>query len=499
MSNAVTYSGKWRIKPSARLPIFFRFMNNACFVSKYMKTAGIENSLPDRVYVNHMIYFPAITYNRFEKEIINHLEKNDGWFEKYYKVEMRACRKIYNKGNQFKKIDWTKKTNQKISVIISDFLEEERKVGGPWYAQYPLDEYFEKTIEQKLCQYIKKSDDDFRKIVLIFSDSEKMTEVAEERWKLMKIAKKFFSSKENLEKLSPVSKKIIEKHLDKFAYINRGLATSKPYSFVDIIERIKEIKKQVVEGKSIDSMIHESSEGKIKKDFRWALDKIKPRQDFLRIIKQCRRHSYFRNVRVESFFNADYGISFAYAEVARRAKFNPDWVMEISIQEMMDSLLKNKPLPSRLEMERRLKDYAMIVKNGKTTLITNKSEIKKLAKKYSVDVKRTEEIQGVVACIGGIIRGKAKICLDKNEIGKVKRGDILVAQFTTPDFVPAMEKAVAIVADQGGLSSHAAIVSRELGVPCIMATKNGTRIIHDNDLIEVNAKIGTVKVLKRAK
>ncbi len=85
----------------------------------------------------------------------------------------------------------------------------------------------------------------------------------------------------------------------------------------------------------------------------------------------------------------------------------------------------------------------------------------------------------------------------KKEIGKVKKGDILVAQFTTPDFVPAMEKAAAIIADQGGVSSHAAIVSRELGVPCVIDTKNATRVIKDNDLIEVNAKTGLVKVLKR--
>lgn len=104
-----------------------------------------------------------------------------------------------------------------------------------------------------------------------------------------------------------------------------------------------------------------------------------------------------------------------------------------------------------------------------------------------------------MACLGGIIKGKAKVCLDKSEIGKVKRGDVLVAQFTTPDFVPAMEKAAAIVADQGGLSSHAAIVSRELGVPCVIATVNGTRVIRDNDLLEIDARKGIVKIIKRAK
>ena len=66
-------------------------------------------------------------------------------------------------------------------------------------------------------------------------------------------------------------------------------------------------------------------------------------------------------------------------------------------------------------------------------------------------------------------------------------------------FVPAMEKAAAIIADQGGLSSHAAIVSRELGVPCVIATENGTRIIKDNDLLQLDASKGIIKILKRAK
>ena len=122
-----------------------------------------------------------------------------------------------------------------------------------------------------------------------------------------------------------------------------------------------------------------------------------------------------------------------------------------------------------------------------------------MEKEYFVDTKSTNEIHGRIACIGGIIRGKAKICMDKSDIGKIKKGDILVAQYTTPDFVPAMEKAVAIVADQGGLSSHAAIVSRELGVPCVIHTVNGTRIIKDNDLLEVDARKGIIKILKRAK
>ena len=172
--------------------------------------------------------------------------------------------------------------------------------------------------------------------------------------------------------------------------------------------------------------------------------------------------------------------------------------MEISIQEMFGAL-DGMALPDDKEMARRVFNYAMLVRDSVTNLITDPAEIKKLEQEYFVDVTKVEEIHGKMACLGGMIKGRAKICLDKSEIGKVKRGDIMVVQFTTPDFVPAMEMAVAIIADQGGVSSHAAIVSRELGVPCVMATSNGTRIIHDGDLLEVNAQTGVVKILERAK
>jgi phosphohistidine swiveling domain-containing protein len=201
---------------------------------------------------------------------------------------------------------------------------------------------------------------------------------------------------------------------------------------------------------------------------------------------------------VEAFFNADYGADFMYREIAKRVKFNPNWITEVSIPEMYEAL-KGKTLPKKDEMRKRFKNYAMVVNAGVTKLITDPKLIKKLEDQYSVNVTRVEEIHGKMACLGGIIKGRAKICLDKKEIGKVKSGDILVAQFTTPDFVPAMERAAAIIADQGGLSSHAAIVSRELGVPCVIATNNGTRIIHDNDLLEINGRTGHIKILERAK
>ena len=86
-----------------------------------------------------------------------------------------------------------------------------------------------------------------------------------------------------------------------------------------------------------------------------------------------------------------------------------------------------------------------------------------------------------------------KIIRHSVSLSKIKDGDILVAVTTHPEYVPAMKKSAAIVTDEGGITSHAAIVARELGKPCIVAAKNATRVLKDGDRIEVDAFRGIIK------
>lgn len=92
----------------------------------------------------------------------------------------------------------------------------------------------------------------------------------------------------------------------------------------------------------------------------------------------------------------------------------------------------------------------------------------------------------------GIGTGQVKILKSPKEIGKVKEGDVLVAKMTSPDYVPAMRKASAIITDEGGMTSHAAIVSRELGVPCIVGTKEGTTRLRDGFVVTVDGARGQI-------
>ena len=83
----------------------------------------------------------------------------------------------------------------------------------------------------------------------------------------------------------------------------------------------------------------------------------------------------------------------------------------------------------------------------------------------------------------------------RKDPNKFKEGDILVATMTRPDFLPLMIKAGAFVTDDGGVCSHAAIIAREMGKPCIIGTRNATTILKDGDIVTVDADNGTVTVV----
>lgn len=127
---------------------------------------------------------------------------------------------------------------------------------------------------------------------------------------------------------------------------------------------------------------------------------------------------------------------------------------------------------------------------AKMFLITGKLENVNLT--YS----KTNVLKGQTAC-PGTFKGIVKIATNYSQaVEKITKGDILVAQYTSVEYLPAMRKAGAILTQTGGITSHAAIVSRELKKPCIIGIDQVTTILKDGDLVEVDANIGIVKILK---
>jgi len=103
-----------------------------------------------------------------------------------------------------------------------------------------------------------------------------------------------------------------------------------------------------------------------------------------------------------------------------------------------------------------------------------------------VEEKAKTLITGLTAS-PGIASGTVKIVHEITELNKIEKGDVLVAEMTNPDMVPAMKKTAAIVTDEGGMTCHAAIVSREMGIPCIVGTEKATSVLKEGQTITVDA------------
>lgn len=154
-----------------------------------------------------------------------------------------------------------------------------------------------------------------------------------------------------------------------------------------------------------------------------------------------------------------------------------------------DRLQKHYYYPQDVEWAKE-KDKLYIVQTRPVTTLTQKLNSKKSISLESPQA--SSPILTGVAASPGIGTGRVRILKSPDEIAKVEKGDVLVAPMTSPDYVPAMKKAEAIVTDQGGLTSHAAIVSRELGIPCVVGTKVATSTLKEGAIISVNGSSGEI-------
>jgi phosphohistidine swiveling domain-containing protein len=179
-------------------------------------------------------------------------------------------------------------------------------------------------------------------------------------------------------------------------------------------------------------------------------------------------------------------------EIASRLKISLMQMKFMLTAEVSEALQKGKI--NRKELEERTKFCVYLVDGTKETVYTGK-KAEELAKEIErKEIKNITQIQGQTGCVGKAT-GTVKLIIRPTDMPKMKQGDILVSIATDPDIVPAMKRAAAIVTEQGGVTSHAAIVARELNIPCVIGTKIATQVLKDGDVVEVDAYTGTVTIL----
>lgn len=182
-------------------------------------------------------------------------------------------------------------------------------------------------------------------------------------------------------------------------------------------------------------------------------------------------------------------------KLSKYNKVGLELLLHIKIDELESFKLSKDYLKT---LKKRTKDYYVMYYNEKDRLSWLYGEdadkvFNALEKKI---IGEASEIKGRVA-YQGVVKGKVKIVNSINEFSKVKKGDIIVSIMTRPEMVPVLKRAAAIVTDEGGMTCHAAIVSRELKKPCIVGTDKATAVLKDGDLVEVDADKGVVKIIKR--
>ena len=181
-------------------------------------------------------------------------------------------------------------------------------------------------------------------------------------------------------------------------------------------------------------------------------------------------------------------------QAAKRLALSFNQVKMLTADEIIAALNSN-PLPMDVGERTR---FCVLLQNQESHRLL----VGDAARRYYDEAEREDKHLGMIRELKGFcahpgaVSGPARIIFSAEDVSKMKPGDILVSPMTTPEIVPAMKLASAIVTDTGGITCHAAIVSRELNKPCLIGTHHATRVFKDGDSIEVDATNGMVRKVK---
>ncbi len=410
------------------------------------------------------------------------LKTNKNFAESDINACINTCDKLVEVSKRIPKFDLIHKNNKEIASIFENFYKYYLEVFPFVTVPHSIDRFFEGKIKQEI------EDSEILEIILSPTSSSD-----EERNGALKIAayvkEKGFDSK---------AKKLIETHWEKFCWMTLWSIYAKPLSYEyfeteikNIIEKIRDPKKE------LDRLREEEIKAirKLNKTFK----DIKASPELVSEVRHLQKYIYLRVYRKNAICQAHYYHLPLLYEAANRLGLTQDEIKLISFEEIINGL-RGRLLSKTLKVLAvdREKGWSILMKNGRLQTICGVKEIIEAMERYQI-IAPTSAMQrlvkGSVASRGKVI-GKVKIVKKLSDLNKIEKGDVLVAKMTTPDYMIAIHKAVAIVTDEGGVTCHAAIVSREFNIPCITATRNATQILADNDLVEVDAMNGIVRVIE---
>ena len=221
------------------------------------------------------------------------------------------------------------------------------------------------------------------------------------------------------------------------------------------------------------------------------IQKLKLPEELVTLLNITDRFSYWQDERKRGTFWATHYFSLFLDEISTRTKYSLQelkYAMPPEMSEVIEEKIEPKILQQRFEgcfIIWTLDNFDIITDEKIINEIITKEKKKEIEK----------EIRGMSVSLGKVT-GTVKILETVEEINKVKKGDILVAVMTRPDYILAMEKAAGFITDEGGITCHAAIMARELRVPCIVGTRIATKMLKDGNVVELDANHGIVRIIK---
>lgn len=290
-----------------------------------------------------------------------------------------------------------------------------------------------------------------------------------------------------------LKKKITKTDIDNlyknFWWVKLGWENIVPYTRAYFDKQVKKYKKYKDLNKRLASLQKQVKQ--LKKDRALLIREYKLSKDIVYWLEILDKYTQLHDFRKEMQVRTMYAGYILLKAVARRLKLNHkdlEWLWHHEV----DGLLRGKKF-DKAEVARRKKAICVVITKANVITYSGQRALASFRKYIPQNNKQVQEIRGTATTKGKVI-ARVKVCSGAEEaMKKIKKGDILVCGMTLPDYVPAMRRAVAIITDEGGITCHAAIISRELNIPCIVGTRIATQVLKDGDKVEVDANTGIVR------
>lgn len=273
---------------------------------------------------------------------------------------------------------------------------------------------------------------------------------------------------------------LIKEHLEKFAWLGTHHFLGEPLTHSDILAYMKHLKVDV------EKLEQKKAENKVK------LERIKSLSPKLRqILDTAQSYAYLRTYRIDVAIEGDYIFRSVFNEIANRMGISYDYFLCLIVDEILDFLNGKADIELlKKEIEKR-KEYFVTYLVNDEEIYTFSGNEERLESLYENLPKKNRIVKGLVAQKGRVY-GKVKIVNSKEDIDKVEPGDIIVSNMTCPEMMVGIVKCAGIITNEGGISSHASLISRELKIPCVLGTKQATKLWQDGEevILEASGAMG---------